>query len=228
VAEVDAVITDPPYLDACAAERNGTGAWKGQHSKRGEWVMGYDGATVDSLRALAQWTAETASGWIVVFNDFSGTACLRSEFRQHGRITPEPIAWVKPISMTPTRGNTHLPRKGTEFITMARRPGFTCSDRQLPGSYVSAPGVSLDDRSPVTGGKPLGLMRAIVRDYTRPGDLVCDPCAGGGTTLLAAVTEGRRAIGAEMNPATFALAVKRLRRGYTPTFGFDDDNAEGA
>lgn len=58
-------------------------------------------------------------------------------------------------------------------------------------------------------------MRAIIRDYTRPGDLVVDPCAGGGTTLLAAVMEGRRAIGAEMDPATFDKAVARLRKGFT-------------
>ena len=63
-------------------------------------------------------------------------------------------------------------------------------------------------------------MRAIVRDYSEPGDLVCDPCAGGGTTLLAAVIEGRRAIGAERDPDTFAKAVARLRRGYTPCFDF--------
>ena len=65
--------------------------------------------------------------------------------------------------------------------------------------------------------KPLWLMRAIIRDYTRPGDLVCDPCAGGGTTLLAAAMEGRRAVGAEIDPKTYALAQKRIARGYTPT-----------
>ena len=32
------------------------------------------------------------------------------------------------------------------------------------------------------------------RLHTRPDDLVCDPCAGAATTLLAAVSEGRRAI----------------------------------
>jgi site-specific DNA-methyltransferase (adenine-specific) len=68
----------------------------------------------------------------------------------------------------------------------------------------------------VAGGKPLWLMRAIVRDYTRPGDLVCDPCAGGATTLLAAAMEGRRAVGAEMDPVTFEKASKRLAQGYTP------------
>ena len=64
----------------------------------------------------------------------------------------------------------------------------------------------------VAGAKPPNLMRALVRDYTRPGDLVCDPCAGGGTTLLAAVQEGRRAVGSEMDPETHAKAVERLKR----------------
>jgi adenine specific DNA methylase Mod len=79
----------------------------------------------------------------------------------------------------------------------------------LPGGYVYAKEIGMA----VVGGKPIDLMRAIVRDYSRVGDLVCDPCAGGATTLLAAVMEGRRAIGAEMDPATFDLAVERLRRG---------------
>jgi hypothetical protein len=82
----------------------------------------------------------------------------------------------------------------------------------LPGAY-EAP---TDKTGIVAGAKPLGLMRAIVRDYSRPGDIVVDPCAGGGTTLLAAVMEGRRAIGAEVDPATWTKAVARLRAGIQP------------
>ena len=36
--------------------------------------------------------------------------------------------------------------------------------------------------------------------------------------LLAAVIEGRKAIGAEADPATFEKAAERLRKGYTPDF----------
>lgn len=63
-------------------------------------------------------------------------------------------------------------------------------------------------------------MRAIVRDYSRRGDLVCDPTAGGGTTLLAAAIEGRRAIGAEVDDETFRAAKRRLAAGYTPALDF--------
>lgn len=55
-------------------------------------------------------------------------------------------------------------------------------------------------------GKPSWLMRALVRDYSMPADLVCDPLAGWGSTLRAALDEGRRAIGAEIDPDIAAAA----------------------
>lgn len=75
----------------------------------------------------------------------------------------------------------------------------------LPGGYTGTPGERIH-----IGGKPLWLMRALIRDYTKRGDLVVDPCAGAATTLVAAFQEGRRAIGAEADPETHALAMRRL------------------
>lgn len=76
----------------------------------------------------------------------------------------------------------------------------------LPGGYALP-----YERGPLVGGKPLSLMRALIRDYSRPGDLVCDPCCGAGTTLLAAKLEGRRAIGCDIDAAHVAIAAERLR-----------------
>jgi site-specific DNA-methyltransferase (adenine-specific) len=64
-------------------------------------------------------------------------------------------------------------------------------------------------------------MRAIIRDYSRPGDLIVDPCAGGATTLIAAAIEGRRSIGSEMDETTFKKAQARIKAGYTPLLDFD-------
>jgi len=82
----------------------------------------------------------------------------------------------------------------------------------LPGGYTGGPGERVH-----IGGKPLWLMRALVRDYTKPGDLVCDPCAGAATTLIAAAEENRRSIGAEVDGETFEVAKKRIAAGYTPS-----------
>jgi site-specific DNA-methyltransferase (adenine-specific) len=78
----------------------------------------------------------------------------------------------------------------------------------------------------VVGAKPIDLMRALVRDYSRPGDVICDPCAGGGTTGRAAQLEGRGFIGAEMDPDTFAKAQERLARPFTAPLLIDTEEAE--
>lgn len=62
------------------------------------------------------------------------------------------------------------------------------------------------------GGKPLSLMLALVRDYSRPGNLICDPCSGGGTTAIACHQTGRRFVGSECDPVTYAKAQARIAK----------------
>ncbi len=88
----------------------------------------------------------------------------------------------------------------------------------LPGAYVVGQDQSRKrGKIKLPGAKPLRLMRAIVRDYSRPGDIVCDPCTGSATTLVAALSERRRAVGAEVDRDTFNAARERLSAGVTPT-----------
>lgn len=46
--------------------------------------------------------------------------------------------------------------------------------------------------------KPVPLLRRLIEIFTDPGDVVIDPCAGSGTTLLAATQLGRKAFGFEI------------------------------
>ena len=59
-------------------------------------------------------------------------------------------------------------------------------------------------------GKPQWLLDALVRDYSDPGHVVCDPLVGWGSTLVAARNAGRIAIGAEQRPAVHARALDYL------------------
>ena len=59
--------------------------------------------------------------------------------------------------------------------------------------------------------KPLGLMTKIVEDYTNASDLILDPFMGSGTTLVAAASLGRKAIGIEINKKYCDIAIKRLQ-----------------
>lgn len=214
VTSCDAVITDPPYLSACDSS---TGHWvpSAKHSGKDTSVMGYAPASASLLDDVVSLASRVCLGWFVAFNDFDGAHYIRAAVRRSGAVSAEPIAWVKPPALTPPRGVHNLPEKGTEFIIASRFKPLA-RNGLIPGSYVSPHNTPPPCQTlHVTGGKPLDLMRAIVRDFTRPGDLIVEPFSGGGTTLLAAVMEGRRAIGAEMDAGRFEIAVKRLRKGYT-------------
>lgn len=58
--------------------------------------------------------------------------------------------------------------------------------------------------------KPLALIEWLVLTYTQPGELVCDPYFGSGTTAEACVKHGRRFVGFEQDPRYFEMAAKRL------------------
>lgn len=58
--------------------------------------------------------------------------------------------------------------------------------------------------------KPIDLMRWLVRLVTPPGGVVLDPFAGSGTTLIAALAEGMRAIGFEMDEEHASIARDRI------------------
>lgn len=62
--------------------------------------------------------------------------------------------------------------------------------------------------------KPLALMRWLVRLATPAGGLVLDPFTGSGTTRLAALAEGRRFVGVELNEEYLAIArARRVQAG---------------
>lgn len=58
---------------------------------------------------------------------------------------------------------------------------------------------------------PYGIAERLVLATTVPGDLVVDPFCGSGTILVAAVRNGRRAMGFDMSEAYCELARKNLR-----------------
>lgn len=58
---------------------------------------------------------------------------------------------------------------------------------------------------------PEGLCEEFVRFFTRAGMWVLDPFAGTGSTVVAAIRQGRNAVGVEINPTFARLAADRIR-----------------
>lgn len=58
--------------------------------------------------------------------------------------------------------------------------------------------------------KPVALARHYILNSSNRGDVVLDPMMGSGSAMVAAVEMGRRAIGIEVNPKWFEVAVQRV------------------
>lgn len=66
------------------------------------------------------------------------------------------------------------------------------------------------DRNPHSTVKPIALMRELVRLVAPPGSQILDPFAGSGTTGIAAMLEGMKFIGIELDPEYAEAARLRI------------------
>ena len=79
--------------------------------------------------------------------------------------------------------------------------------------------------------KPIKLLERLIEIFTDEGDVVIDPCAGSGTTLIAAENLGRRAYGFEIKKnffkdATTLIEKHRKIREEIKEFGYAKSEVE--
>lgn len=162
---------------------------------------------------------EGLCGWMLSITDHKLARDWETWMQAFGRYVFSPIGCMETGSRARLLGDGP-PQWSTQLVVA--RPStkaFLDAWHQKRWTHGLAPKGGYEggaEKKPVPGGKPLWLMRSIVRDYTAPGDLVCDPCAGGGTTLVAALEEGRRAIGCEPDAGRHEIAVRRIREAKRP------------
>ena len=100
-------------------------------------------------------------------------------------------------------------RNKCEFVLWGSK-GELPADRGvpiLPGVLRSV--VRASDKHHLTG-KPTAVMRWLA-EFVAPGGRILDPCAGSGTTGVAALLEGRQFVGIEQDAHYAHVAAARLR-----------------
>lgn len=227
--ECDAVITDPPY-----SQRTEDGfRTRRDLNVRG---LGYDHIDRDYAFEFVRSWSTRCRGWMVVCCDHISARWFEESMQESGRYVFPPLPIVK-IGAAPRLSNDGPASQSETMVVSRPREKRFLSWGSLPGWYAMQTVRNGHDTHGVSGAKSVDVMRAIVRDYSRPGDVVCDPHIGSGTTLVAARLEGRLGIGSERLPKHYNIARKRLEAGYTPPlfqderpkpqqsdlFGADDD-----
>jgi len=191
---VDHVICDPPY-----DEKTHRGARTCGRCDR-PIEMGFDPIDpadyVDELLRIS-------AGWVICFCSLE----MLGEYKVQAM-----YAWVRAGFWRKPNGAPQFtgdrPGQPGEGIAIMHRPGKKRWNGGGRHAFWEIQTNQKNENHPTE--KPEALMRALIQDFTKPGQLILDPFAGSGTTLRAAKDLGRKAIGIEIEEKYCEIAAKRL------------------
>lgn len=210
--EVDVAITDPPYGETSLLGDRWIPGWSGILPTNNLWCFG-------SMRLFMKHATEFFSWKFaqdVVWEKSNGSTFHSDRFRRvHEHVSQFYKGAWKDIYKSPVRVVEETPRT----IRHKRRPTHAGHVEWAP--YASNDGGPRLERSVLRVAschgyaehptqKPLGIISPLVEYSCPENGVVLDPFMGSGTTLIAAVEAGKRAIGIEINEEYCEVAVKRL------------------
>lgn len=186
------VLTDIPY---------------GEVTRDSAGLRNFDKGAADvltfDLDAFVDECVRVCRGSFYVFCGWEQITPLMRAFERHG-LTKRLGFWRK-TNPSPVNGQ-RLWLSGAEACVFARKPGATFNEHCKPAVWDCPSGRSKQHPTE----KPLKLFERLLLASSNPGDLVLDPCAGSGTTGVAAKMHGRAFIGAEMDPTFAEVARQRI------------------
>jgi site-specific DNA-methyltransferase (adenine-specific) len=197
---IDCVITDPPYTDY--VHKN---AKSNRDKGHGNQAIDFESFTEDHLdKAFAEFGRLTKT-WVVSTLAYEHAFRLSNETRDQLELKRIGV-WVKTNPMPQISADR--PGHGWEAIVYLHKKSkkSVWNGGGNHGNYVSAIAAPTGHPTP----KPLSMVTSFVERFTNAGDLILDPFAGGGTTLLAARNLGRRAIGVEIDEKYCEIIASRL------------------
>ena len=220
LAPVEHVITDPPFeFEAHTKQRRSLkdatqkkGAANTGAVRRVDAVLPFAAIDEKTRAAVSFEFARMASRWVLVFCQAEAIAAWRLMLESAGLDWVRAGVWIKPNGMPQFTGDR--PGQGYESIAIAHPKG---RKRWNGGGSHGVWNIPLDHNAGGGGKsehptkKADAIMLALVEDFTDEGETILDPFAGSGTTLVAALRLGRKAIGIEKDPKYFQLACDRLR-----------------
>lgn len=201
----DLLLVDTPYSsrthkghDSGAASANRVKANGVRDTGRERRDINYAHWTAEDVDEFVDAWAPVTRGWIVSQTDDVLFPAWRAAMERHDRLTFQDVPALITGMTARLTGDGPSSWAIHQAVSRPRTSEFAAWGT-LPGGYKGpAESAGAGRSTAVVGGKPLWLDAAIVRDYSRPGDIVCDPCCGGGTALEAALRNGRRAIGGDV------------------------------
>lgn len=202
---IDAVITDPPFfMPATHYQSRATGSW-GRKWADTSILAGWWKTVADEIDRIV-----TPAGHALVF-------CNAESYPVFYPVMYERFPTVAALVWDKQRiGMGRIWRNQHELIIAARRSGaYEPQEKNRSNVLRFSPTNARDRIHPVQ--KPVDLLSDLVAATTPPGGVVLDPFAGSGTTLAAALSMGRRAIGIDADPE-YAKRAEEFASSYPISF----------
>lgn len=143
------------------------------------------------------------SGSVYIFCSTEQVSRLRERMCYHGLSTRTGV-WEK-TNPSPMNGQ-HIWLSGVELCVFGKKRGAVFNEH-CKNSVWRYP-VGRSKLHPTE--KSLKLFEYLVATSSNPGDIVFDPCLGGGTTAVAAKKQDRDYYGIELNEDYYKMAIKRI------------------
>lgn len=207
---INAIITDPPYgvaYNSNAATRPERKRWSPEIANDGD-VDTSIGIFLEAMKHLVAKTAEQAEmyvftrwdvlqRWIDAVNVLDGFKVKNVLVWDKGMVGQGDIVgnWA----------NSH------ELIIYAKKGRRPIKSRKR-SSIMAVQRVDKEHHIHPTE-KPVPLIEILLDQSTSPGDLVVDPFAGSGSTIVACHRLDRRGIGIELDPEFHRRATARIQQG---------------
>ncbi|MCB1055047.1 MAG: DNA methylase [Acidobacteria bacterium] len=187
---VDLVITDPPYV---VNYRDRTGR-RIANDNAADWIE-------PAFRQIAR--VLKPDGYCISFYGWNRADQFLAAWRRCGLFPVGHFVWAK--SYASSRRLVRATHECAYLLAKRhpRRPTVLLND-VLPWSYTG-------NRLHPTQ-KPVSALEPLIAAFSDPGDLVLDPFMGSGSTGAAALQQGRRFVGVELDAGYCAVAEKRLRQ----------------
>lgn len=214
---VDAVIADPPYCSGgtSSADRSRDPVAKYCQNSDAKGRPTFEGDHLDQ-RSFAFWStlwirlchrAARRGGYAFVFADWRQLPTLTDVLQAGGFVWRGLMPWDKGRSARAP--HTGYLRHQAEYVGWGTKGPCLKADGRGPFDGVIHEPVRRTEKRHITG-KPVAIVRQLVR-IAPPGGLILDPFAGSGPTLVAALLEGRQAIGIERSEAYCEIAADWCR-----------------
>lgn len=209
IADVNAVITDPPYGISYVS------SWR-KHNRL-EMLANDDAPPLHIVKPIFDALAD--GGALYLATRFDVTPQWLGAISGAGGAIKTPIFWDKGIH---TSGDLFGDFGAqVEIFIFAHKGRHLLRGRRHSNLWRFPRDPASDHPTP----KPVGLITKMVAASTDAGHVVCDPFMGSGSTGVAAVQMGRRFIGVEIDEKYFDMSCRRIEQAQKQTdlFGFGSD-----